>query len=333
MKDINTTKEKGFFEQSMMNMRNFNRLFNTVLVLLSLFVYFTLKIMDAYLTDDTNNNKYKFLVKAMMLSKVFILMNITNFFCIQKYNKQLYETFAITNNILFSIFFQMVSGILRSYLFKTSDPLIFVTSFEIIVRYIILNYYYPSFRIMAYSSIIILSYSWLSMVFYHTTVPSPIIFYNTIITLVFAMLTLYSKTYENSKIIESELKLTRENERNYYINILDNLNVGFFISEGSKVNLFNKYISNIMDNYNKSKNKYQYEEDVSVIDDSSKDLLKKNQERENAKKNLYKKAEAFGFLRFLYEEDVVLEKEESDLVEEYNYDRINGKFFITKNNY
>jgi len=327
MKDLNhNDKEKDFFQQSRIVITNFNRIFNTILVLLSLVIYFSLRIMDAYNTEDVNNNKYRFLVKAMMLSKVFILMNIANFILIQKQNKILSETIAIANNIFFSIFFQMVSGILRSYLFNSSDPLIFVTSVEIICRYLILTYYYTSFRIMAYSSFIILFYSWISMVLYHTTVPLPIIFYNTIITLVFGMLTIYSKTFENSKIIESELKKTRENERNYYINILDNLNVGFFISEGSKVNLFNKYISNIMDTYNKKK-LIPYEDDNSINNVKLSDNnISKPQEgtKDTTKNSNAMRQEAFGFLRFLYEENVVSEDDADYIEDSSNNDRVSS---------
>jgi len=191
----------------------------------------------------------------------------------------------------------MVAGILRSYLFITSDPLIFVTSVEIIVRYLILTYKYTSSRIMYYSSVIILIYSWTSMILYHTTIPSPIIFYNTIITLVFVMLTLYARAVENNQIIESELKMTRENERNYYINILDNLNVGFFISEGSKVNLFNKYVLNIMDIYNKSKALFYEEEPYNRIN------YKKEEVNSKEDKAKFNNSNKYEFLRFLYEED------------------------------
>jgi len=179
---------------------------------------------------------------------------------------------------------------------------------------------------MAYSSFIILFYSWISMVLYHTTVPLPIIFYNTIITLVFGMLTIYSKTFENSKIIESELKKTRENERNYYINILDNLNVGFFISEGSKVNLFNKYISNIMDTYNKKK-LIPYEDDNSINNVKLSDNnISKPQEgtKDTTKNSNAMRQEAFGFLRFLYEENVVSEDDADYIEDSSNNDRVSS---------
>ena len=223
MKKELSKNTKDFTETNKTTIKNFNRLFNSILIFLSLLIYFTLKIMDAYLTDDFQNNKYKFLVKAITLSKVAIMLNLTTLLTIQKFNKTMYEEIAVINNLLFSICFQMIAGILRSYLFITSDPLIFVTSLEIIVRYLILTYHYTSFRIMSYSSVIIILYSWTSMILYHTTVPSPIIFYNTIITLVFGMLSIYARAFEKNQIIESELIMTRENERNYYVNILDNI--------------------------------------------------------------------------------------------------------------
>jgi len=288
---------KDFTETNKSTIKNFNRLFNSILVVLSFSAFFSLQIMDVFLTDDVNNNKYKFLVKAMKLSKVNILLNISTFIAIQLFNKVIYEEIATMNKILLSIFFQMVAGILRSYLFITSDPLIFVTSVEIIVRYLILTYKYTSSRIMYYSSVIILIYSWTSMILYHTTIPSPIIFYNTIITLVFVMLTLYARAVENNQIIESELKMTRENERNYYINILDNLNVGFFISEGSKVNLFNKYVLNIMDIYNKSKALFYEEEPYNRIN------YKKEEVNSKEDKAKFNNSNKYEFLRFLYEED------------------------------
>jgi len=324
MKELSKST-KDITETNKSTIKNFNRLFNSILIVLSVSIFCFLKIMDLFFTDDVNNNKYKFLVKAIKLSKVSVILNLSTFIAIQLFNKVLYEPIAIMNKILFSIFFQMVAGILRSYLFITSDPLIIVTSVEIIARYLIQTHKYTSYRIMSYSSVIILIYSWTSMILYHTTIPSPIIYYNTIITLVFGMLTIYSKAVENNHIIENELKMTRENERNYYINILDNLNVGFVISEGSDVSLSNKYVLNIMEIYNKSKELF-YEEDPLIRNNynyNKEEVANKDGENNSDinKKNKY------DFLKFLYEEEDQDDHEEVFMKENKNDVNLNCNLF------
>ena len=270
---------QSFYEMRILKIKNFNRLFNFISILFNLAIYGFLKIMAFYFSKEDNSaSNTKFLIRAIEVSKVSILMNLTLFAAIQKYNKKHYELLAIFNNVLFTICFQIISGVFRSYLFYTSDPLLFVTSFEILVRYIIITYFYTSFRITAYSSTIIILYSWISMILYHHTIPSPLIFYNSIITLVFCMLSLYSKTYEQGIIIEAELKNTRENERNYYINILDNLNVGFFISEGSSVKISNKFVTNIMTIYDASRNLNLEEGDSPVHKEKIMESVALNQE-------------------------------------------------------
>ena len=137
----------------------------------------------------------------------------------------------------------------------------------------------------------------------------PIVFYNTILTLVFFMLSLYAKSYEETKIIETKLKLISENERNYYINILDNLNVGFFISKNQRINLYNKFITNIMEDYNKSKKSFY--ESSSVPEEFG---LEKDDRFSSIapKSKTIEHNEVFSFLRFLYEEPSEEEKEKEE---------------------
>jgi hypothetical protein len=60
------------------------------------------------------------------------------------------------------------------------------------------------------------------------------------------MISLFAKSYEETKIVEETLKIAGDIEKRYYINILDNLNIGFFATFGSTVHLYNKFITNLM---------------------------------------------------------------------------------------
>ncbi len=106
---------------------------------------------------------------------------------IQALNKSCFMAIAIINNLLFSIFFQAISGTLRFYLnIYTSDPNLFVIDFEILIRYVIVTNYYPFFKITTYSTMLIICYSWISMSIYHKFHP------NTCIGITYS----YSKSYE-----------------------------------------------------------------------------------------------------------------------------------------
>jgi len=258
--------------------------------------------MDIYSTDD---NKYKFLKKAQKVTIVSILMTIAIFIFTQKLNKTHFEMFAVLNNLFFFIFFQVVSGILRSYFFSNSDPLLFVIALELAIRYQVLMYYYPIFKIMVYSNVSIISYAWISMFLYHTSIPQTIIFYNLIITLVLLMQTAFANSLENSKIMEIALNSAIETEKQYYINILDNLNVGFFITEGSKVTLLNKNISNIMDLYSKSKLKLESANEIKKLIDMNEDVQTEEQSKVQQKSNL------LSYIKTFFEEEDIEEVKET----------------------
>lgn len=286
-------KSKDFFEIRIISIKNFNRLFNTCIFILNLLLFLMLKYLENTKAHSDDIIKLSFLSKAMIVNITSLFLNISICIIIQKYNKTYYEAIAIANNLLFSLFFQILAGLLRSFLFITSDPLLFITSLEIIVRYLIVSSKYPSFKITMGSTILILFYNWSSMIIYHKKVPFPIISYNAIQTLVFILLASYSKMYENNEIIESEAKKTKENERNYFVDILDNLNVGFFITQGAKINLYNKFVANLMDNYQKNNNALRENEFNEA------DLLRKATEKAI---NKHHDDDPLNAFRFLYEE-------------------------------
>jgi len=203
---------------------------------------------------DSSIKEAKFLSKAIKLS---VLSTFSAFFMmsyIRARNSEEYENIAIANNILFSAIFHLLAGLLRSYLFSTSDPLVFIISIEVAFRYIIATYYYQSYRIMKISAMIIISYIILLTLLVHENVPQSAIYYILMKVVVLSMLTINTKYIEEGKMTESSLNTIKENEKNYYLNMLNKLNIGFFITTGTTVKLYNEPIKNLFE-INKTKKK------------------------------------------------------------------------------
>ena len=121
---------------------------------------------------------------------------------------------------------------------------------------------------------------------------------------------------------------TRENEKNYYVDILDNLNVGFFIMSGGKVTLFNKFITNMMEKYNKlNENEYENEFFNTNIDQivDNNPLMRPKADKS---KKIDLNKDPFGFLRFLIEEPNENEEENDSLQIEEKTLKADGNYII-----
>jgi len=128
--------------------------------------------------------------------------------------------------------------------------------------------------------------------------------------------------------MEEEFNNTKENEKNYYVNILDNLNVGFFIISGGKLTLFNKFITNIMENYNKLKENDYENEFFNGNNDQIDDNNPLMRPKADKSKKIDLNKDPFGFLRFLIEEPSENEEENDSLQIEEKTLKARGNYII-----
>jgi len=78
------------------------------------------------------------------------------------------------------------------------------------------------------------------MYFVREIIPISLVYYGLLKILLLTLLIIYSNIFEKEKRNESNYKTYIEKERSYYINILDKLNIGFFISKQKKIIRYNK---------------------------------------------------------------------------------------------
>ena len=184
---------------------------------------FFLKLIHYVNNNDDASIKVKFINQAYKLSLGNNLLTILILLFIRSYNIKFYEIIAVFNNLTMSISSQIMCGIIRSILFTYSDPHLLFTTIEISVIFVIVTYFYQSFRIMGYSGVAIILYLTISMNIIHEKIPTSVLYYVIIKSIVFAQLTIYSKIYEDGKLKESTFMNLQERERNYYIGVLDKL--------------------------------------------------------------------------------------------------------------
>ena len=203
--------------------------------------------------SDLDSDQTIFLLKASKFSFISTVLSLFMLTYIRKHNQTDFQNIAIINNLLFSMWFILLSSFLRSYLFSTSDPIVLVISLEVIFRYFILTEHYPSYYIMKRSAQLISFFLIISVIIVHEFIPIPIIIFVITKLLILTFLTFYSKVYENGLITQSDYKNLKEKEKNYYVNILNKLNLGFFIIDGYELKLCNQNINNIYEEFNHAK--------------------------------------------------------------------------------
>ena len=207
--------------------------------MISLLYYIYLQLDQTKFNEDITS-KTKLIKAALTTSFTSLTIIIFQIFHIRYNNKKYYEHIAIVNTILFSFFNIFISGFLRTYLFSTSDPLIFIILIDTTIRYLIVTFYYQSMKVTMISSIITICLLTISMYFVREIIPISLVYYGLLKILLLTLLIKYSNIFEKEKRNESNYKTYIEKERSYYINILDKLNIGFFISKQKKIIRYNK---------------------------------------------------------------------------------------------
>ena len=92
---------------------------------------------------------------------------------------------------------------------------------------------------------VIIIYNCLSIIYYHTSAPTIVIYYVIFQAIKVLISIIFCKNQEEIAFSDYNFNITKEKERNFFINFLDNMNFGVYFAEKGKVVHYNKEILNI----------------------------------------------------------------------------------------
>jgi CheY-like chemotaxis protein len=180
---------------------------------------------------------------SIILSIIYLVILILLF----KIKNQKLQNFLFSLNFLLTGFsFHILSGILRSFFYFSSDSILFIISLQLFIRFIVILISKIKWTHILIASLLSLTLEWIILINLHFKIPTSLIFYlgvNDLIHLFSIIIAYYSEyTFKINFFLLNRLK----SEREYLINFFYKMDEGFFSYANNKIILMNNSMENII---------------------------------------------------------------------------------------